>query len=199
VRRALLLSYASVAWSAVAGTASVVAGVQAGSTALVGTGADVLADLISSVVLVWRFRAELHGARVGEDVDKRAHRVAALALLAVAAGVAAASVIKLAEGHGASAQLGGIVIAAVSVVVLPGFVLAKLRVGRDVGSPALRTDGAVTLVGACTAALSLLGLLLTKSLGWSGTSIYNAASFALHAGVTGWRELRASGGSVPPQ
>jgi divalent metal cation (Fe/Co/Zn/Cd) transporter len=192
LRRALVLSYASVAWSAVAGTASIIAGVQASSTALVGTGADVLADLISSVVLVWRFRAELHGARLGHDVDRRAHRVAALALLAVAAGVAAASAIRLVQGHGASAQVAGIVIASVSVAVLPLFVIAKVRVARAVGSPALRTDGVVTMVGACTAALSLLGLLLTKSFGWTAADPVAALGVALLAGVTGWRELRAA-------
>lgn len=192
VRRALLLSYASVAWSAVAGTASVIVGLQASSTALVGTGADVLADLISSLVLVWRFRAELHGARVGHEVDRHAHRVAALALLAVAIGVATASLIHLVQGHGATARLAGIVIAAASVAVLPLFVVAKIRVAAAAGSPALRTDGAVTMVGACTAALSLLGLLLTKTLGWSAADPVAALGVALLAGVTGWRELRAS-------
>jgi divalent metal cation (Fe/Co/Zn/Cd) transporter len=192
IRHALVLCYASVAWSAIAGSASVVAGLAAGSTALVGTGADVLADLVSSVVLAWRFHAELHGARLGHEVDRRAHRVAAGALLAVAVGLAAASVIRLIQGHGASAQAAGIVIAAVSLVVLPLFVVAKYHLARAVGSAALRTDGAVTMVGAETAALTLLGLLLTRTLGWTAADPGAALGIALLAGSTGWRELRAA-------
>ena len=57
----MAVSYAAVGWSIVAGTAAVIVGVQASSTALIGTGTDVLADMLSSVVLVWRFRAEVHG------------------------------------------------------------------------------------------------------------------------------------------
>lgn len=192
IRHALVLCYASVGWSAIAGSASVIAGIQAGSTALVGTGADVLADLISSVVLAWRFHAELHGGRVAHEVDRRAHQVAAGALLAVAVGLAAASATRLAEGHGASAQVAGIVIAAVSLVVLPLFVVAKYRIAGAVGSPALRTDGAVTMVGAATAALTLLGLLLTRTLGWSAADPAAALGIALLAGSTGWRELRSA-------
>jgi len=191
-RDALLLSYAAVVWSAVAGSAAVVIGARASSTALIGTGTDVLADLVSSIVLVWRFRAELHGGRLTHEVERRAHTVAALALLAVAVGVTAGSIAHLVAGTGASADVPGIVVATVSLVVLPLFVLAKYRVARAIGSPALRTDGTVTLVGACTAALSLTGLALTSAFGWNAADPAAALGIAVLAGVTGWRELRAS-------
>jgi len=55
----------------------------------------------------------------------------------------------------------GIVVAAVSVVTLPALAVAKLRIAADVGSRALRTDALISLVGAATAALSLVGLAVT--------------------------------------
>jgi divalent metal cation (Fe/Co/Zn/Cd) transporter len=190
VRAALTISYVAVAWSLLAGAVSIVVGVRSSSTALIGTGTDVLADMLSSVVLVWRFRAELHGGRPGHDVERRAHLVASLALLAVAVGVAAGAVTHLVSGHGADPQVAGIVVAAVSVVVLPVLAVIKLRIARAVPSPALRTDALITLVGAATALLSLVGLVLTRTLHWSTADPAAALGIALLAGVTGGWELR---------
>lgn len=191
LRGALNISYASVAWSVVAGTASVVVGLRSGSTALVGTGTDLIADLVSSLVLVWRFRVELHGGRPGHEVEKRAHLVAALALLVVAVGVAAGAVERLVTGQGAAPNAAGVAVAAASVVVLPVLAIGKRRIAAAIPSPALRTDAAITLVGAATAALSLLGLVLTESLDWTAADPAAALGIALLAGAAGVRELRA--------
>ena len=191
VRAALRISYLAVAWSIVAGTASVVIGVRSSSTALIGTGTDVLADMLSSVVLVWRFRAELHGGQPGHAVERRAHLVAALSLLVVAAGVAAGAIAHLASGHGASAQVAAVVVAAASLVVLPILAVVKLRIAAAVPSPALRTDALITLVGAVTAALSLVGLVLTRAFHWTAADPVAALVIAVLAAATGVRELRS--------
>jgi divalent metal cation (Fe/Co/Zn/Cd) transporter len=190
LRRALTISYASIAWSVVAGSVSVAVGIGSSSTALIGTGTDLIADLVSSVVLVWRFRVELHGGRPGHAVELRAHLVAALALLAVALGVAAGSIAHLASGHGASPNAVGLAAASASVVVLPVLAVGKLRIARAVPSPALRTDAVITFVGAATAGLSLVGLVLTKALDWTAADPAAALGIALLAGFAGVRELR---------
>jgi divalent metal cation (Fe/Co/Zn/Cd) transporter len=190
LRGALYISYASVAWGLVAGTVSVAIGVRSSSTALIGTGTDLIADLVSSVVLVWRFRVELHGGRPGHEVEHRAHLVAALALLAVATGVAAGSIAKLATGHGASPEAAGVAVAAASVAVLPFLAIGKRRIAAAIPSPALRTDAAITLVGAATAALSLVGLVLTNAFDWTAADPAAALGIALLAAVAGIRELR---------
>jgi divalent metal cation (Fe/Co/Zn/Cd) transporter len=193
LRDALRVSYASVVWGVVAGTVSVVVGLRSSSTALVGTGSDLLADLASSVVLVWRFRVELHGGRPGHEVERRAHLVAALALLVVAAGVGAGSIVRLTSGHGASPETAGLAVAAASVVVLPVLAIAKRRIAAAVPSPALRTDAAITLVGAATAALSVVGLVLTNAFGWTAADPAAALGIALLAAVAGVRELADRG------
>jgi len=88
VGNALNISYVADIWSLLTGVVAVVIGARAGSTSLIGTGTDVLADMASSVVLVWRFHAELHGGRPSHTVESRAPLVASLALLVVAVGVA---------------------------------------------------------------------------------------------------------------
>jgi divalent metal cation (Fe/Co/Zn/Cd) transporter len=190
LRRALYISYASVAWSVVAGTVSVAVGVRSSSTALVGTGTDLIADLVSSLVLVWRFRVELHGGRPGHEVEHRAHLVAATALLVVAVGVAAGSTAKLASGHGAEADALGVAVAAASFVALPLLAIGKRRIAVAVPSPALRTDAAITFVGAATAGLSLVGLVLTEAYNWTAADPAAALGIALLAAVAGIRELR---------
>ena len=190
---ALRISYVAVLWSIVTGTAAVVIGVQSNSTALVGTGTDVIADMVSSVVLVWRFRAELHEGRPGHEVERRAHLVASIALLVVAAGVTAASIAHLAAGRGASPTAAGLIVAALSLVVLPVLAVIKIRVAVRVRSSALRTDGLITLVGASTAALSLIGLLTTEALDWTAADPVAALCIAVLAAITGARELHSRG------
>jgi len=147
--------------------------------------------MASSVVLVWRFRAELHGGQPGHQVERRAQLVASLAAVVVAVGVAAGSIARLLSGHGASPEVAGIITAALSVVALPALAAAKLRITRRAGSRALRTDALITLVGAATAMLSLLGLLLTETLHWTAADPAAALLIAMLAGLTGWRELRS--------
>jgi divalent metal cation (Fe/Co/Zn/Cd) transporter len=190
LRAALRISYASVAWSVGAGSLSVAVGVSSSSTALIGTGTDLIADLLSSIVLVWRFRVELHGGRPGHEVERRAHLVAALALLAVAAGVAASSIAHLASGHGASPSALGLGVASASLVVLPVLAVGKVRIARAIPSPALRTDAIITFVGAATAALTLIGLVLTDAFNWTAADPAAALGIALLAALAGADELR---------
>jgi divalent metal cation (Fe/Co/Zn/Cd) transporter len=186
-----------VAWSLVAGAASVVIGVQAASTALVGTGTDVLADMLSSIVLIWRFRAELHGHPASHRAEHRAQMAAASALLIVAVGIAATASVRLAQGEGAEAGAAGLTIAGLSVVVLPAFAWAKYRIAARVPSPALRLDGHITLVGASMAAVTLLGLVATEAFGWTLADPTAAVLIAVVAGVTAVSELRSGRDSTP--
>lgn len=198
VRDALLLSYAATAWTAVSGSVAVVVGVAAASTALVGTGADVVADMVSSIVLVWRFRAELHGHPTSGHAEERAERVAASALILVAAGILVTASLRLAADSGAESSAVSIVVAAVSAAVLPLFAIAKYRVAARVPSPALRVDGHITLVGAVMAVITLAGLAATSSLGWTWadpTAALVVAALAAIIGVDTVRAPRADSGT----
>lgn len=192
VRQALSVSYAAIAWTLVTGVVGVVVGVSAGSTALVGTSADVLADMASSAVLVWRFRAELQGHPVGIRAEHIAERVAASALSMVAVGIAIAAVLRLASGEAAEESSLTLVIAIASIVVLPMFAVAKYRLAAAVPSPALKMDGHITLVGAGMAVITLVGLALTSAYGWAWADPSAALVVAALALAVGTRTLIAS-------
>jgi divalent metal cation (Fe/Co/Zn/Cd) transporter len=190
LRDALAISCAAVAWGVLSGVASIVVGIGASSTALVGTGADVLADVLSSVVLIWRFRAELHGLDAPEAVERRAQRVSSAALMIVAIVIGVLAAVRLATRQGASSGGAAIAVAVGSVVVLPVFALAKYRIGAAVPSPALRMDGHITIVGVAMSGLTLVGLALTSALGWSAADPAAAiliAAIALPVAVQGLR------------
>jgi divalent metal cation (Fe/Co/Zn/Cd) transporter len=192
VEQALRVSYAAIAWTLVTGVIGVVVGVSAASTALVGTSADVLADMASSAVLVWRFRAELHGHPVGIRAEHIAERVAASALSLVALGIAIAAVLRLSSGESAEESPLSLVIAIASIVVLPLFAVAKYRLAATVPSAALRMDGHITLVGAGMAVITLVGLALTSAYGWAWADPSAALVVAALALAVGARTLIAS-------
>lgn len=188
VRAALRISWISIGWSAVGGAVSIAFGVLAGSLSLIGSGASVVIDLTSSVVLVWRFRR-------GDEhptAEHLAHLVAAIALLCLAASLAVASAVRLATGAEASPTTVSLFVAAVSVVVLPVIAARKYVVAPRVPSRALRADAHITVVGATTALLALVGLALTDA-GWGSADAIAALVIAVGAAGIGVRELRSRG------
>lgn len=190
IRAALRITWISIAWSVAGGTASITSGVLAGSLSLLGSGASVLIDLTSSLVLVWRFRQHEQHPRA----ERLAHLVAAIALVWLAASLALASAVRLATGAKAEPTVASLVIAAVSVLALPAIAVRKYRVAPHVPSPALRADAHITAIGAATALLALAGLGLTDA----GIDAADSIAAAVIAAVAGWlgvTELRGRRGA----
>lgn len=188
---ALLVSYFSAVWGVIGGGLSIVAGIAAHSTALVGTGADVVADLLSTIVLIWRFRVELGGHHAPHEVERRAQTVASTCLLVVAVGLTVAAAVRLTTDDGAEPSALSVVVAAASLVVLPLLAWAKYRAAAAVSSRALHTDGHISLLGGTTAALSLVGLITTSAFGWTAADPVAAIVVAVIAAITGGSGLRA--------
>lgn len=190
LRNALCASYASVAWGAASGFAEVVIGARSASLALVGVGATVLVDLISSVVLVWRFRAELHReSDIHLAAERRAQRVAAFGLLVIGLCLAVGAVGRLVAGGGAHATAAAVVLASASVPVLAGLARWKYAAARAAASTALRTDAHISLLGAGTSALTLLGLVLSSAADITWADSAAALVVGLLASREGWRSL----------
>lgn len=163
---ALLVSWVCVAWSIASGVASLVVGIIAGSLSLGGLGASVLIDVISSAVLIWRFRRERHHGVFPVHAERRAQVVAATGLLAIGVVLVASGVEHLATHAEPSAPFVALGLAALNLLVLPLLARWKYRVATAVKSPALRTDAHITMVGTSTSGLALIGLGLDRSLGW---------------------------------
>jgi len=187
IRAALRITWISIAWSSVGGAASIVVGVLAGSLSLVGSGASVLIDLTSSLVLVWRFRR--HDEH--PTAERVAHRVAAIALVWLGISLVVASAHRLATGATAEPDAASIVIAAASVLALPAIAARKYYVAPRVPSRALRADAHITVIGAATALLALAALGLTDA-GVGAADSIAAVLIAVVAAVLGIRELHGS-------
>lgn len=166
LHRALRLSWASVCFGLLSGSVSVGSGIAEHSLGVLAAGLSVLADVSGSIVLIWRFRTERSDPHRAGEVEERAARLVASALGVIAVVLSVESVRALIAGsHPGSGAL-TVVSAAVSIVVLVPLALAKRRVAVALASHALRGDSTLSAIGAGTAVLALLGLLLFRAFGW---------------------------------
>jgi cation diffusion facilitator family transporter len=165
VRRGLWLGYATVGYNSLEGFVAIFAGLLAGSVALVGFGADSLIELTAGAAAIWRLRADLDPER-RERAERITLRIIGACFLALAAYVAADAVRSLMEGKRPEESPIGIIIAALSLVVMPLLARAKRRVAAGLGSPALAADAQQTLFCTYLSAILLAGLVLNAWLGW---------------------------------
>jgi divalent metal cation (Fe/Co/Zn/Cd) transporter len=153
-------------WGLLSGSASIVAGVLAGSLGVLGLGLNVLADVTGSCVLVWRFRAELHHDTHGDHVEATAAKVVAAALATVGFVLAVSGSQALIAGSHPGHSTVGLMAAGLSVAVLTPVAYAKRRVARGLCSRALRGDAALSGIGAAVGLLALVGLGLDDAFDW---------------------------------
>ena len=163
---ALRLSYFTVGWNGVAGGAALIAAVMASSPALAAFALNALLDSCASVILVWRFRIEQRDPNAAERLERRAHTWISAAMIVVGLYVALEGLRALVGGSHATESAFGIVLAALSIAVLPWLGRQKLRVASALSSGALRGDGILTLAAAALAAITLTALLVDSTLGW---------------------------------
>ncbi|MDE3152839.1 MAG: cation transporter, partial [Gemmatimonadota bacterium] len=164
-RRGLRLNYATIGYNAVEALAALWAGFAAGSVALVGFGFDSVIELSASVAAQWRLRMDASEDR-RERVERVAHRVVGWCFLALAAYVAYDSVQALREGAAPERSVPGIVVLALSAVVMPLLAQAKRRVARALGSRALEGEAAQTSLCAYLSLIALAGVALNAAVGW---------------------------------
>lgn len=189
-RRGLVLAALTIAWNVIEAVVAISAGIAAGSIALVGFGFDSTIEVGSAFVVVWQFRAELRG---GYDVgrERKALRLIAISFFVLAAYVVAEAVRDLFfVDSQASPSTVGIVIAALSLAVMPGLALAKRRTATALGSPTLRADAAETMLCAWLSAVLLGGLVLNATVAWWWADPIAAiviAGLAVKEGLEAWR------------
>ncbi len=165
IRRGLRLEYLTVAWNCAEAIVAVIAGLIAGSIALVGFGLDSVIEVSSGAVLLWRLHSDREEAR-REQVEQRALKLVGLSFLALAAYVAFDSVKTLWLKDAPERSLAGIILAAVSLIVMPLLARAKRRVAAAIASRALHADSRQTDLCAYLSAILLAGLALNALLGW---------------------------------
>jgi divalent metal cation (Fe/Co/Zn/Cd) transporter len=168
LRRGVRLEIFTVVYNVAEGIIAIVAGWLAGSIALVGFGLDSTIETASAVVVLLRLRAEVTGNDPDSHVlsERKAERFVGGTLFALCAYILYEAVTTLAKQEEPSESVVGIVLAALSLIVMPVLALAKRRTGQALGSRALIADSTETLVCSYLSFSLLLGLGLNAALGW---------------------------------
>jgi divalent metal cation (Fe/Co/Zn/Cd) transporter len=166
-KKALLSEYFTVGWNVIEGIVAIASGVMVGSIALIGFGLDSYIEVASGLVLIWRLRK--HGFR-DEDEEEAAERKAIVFVGAtfflLAVYVLYESGKKLYFQERPEESLVGIILAIVSLIVMPLLALYKKKIAAEINSRALRADALETLACSYLSVTLLLGLGANAIFGW---------------------------------
>jgi divalent metal cation (Fe/Co/Zn/Cd) transporter len=158
-RRGKRLEYFTIVWNSLEGLVAVSAGALAGSISLVGFGVDSFIEVTSGSALLWRMSVDSDVHR-REHLERRALRIVGVCFLALAGYVAFEAVRDLVGQDAPAHSLPGILLACVSLVVMPLLSRAKRRVGAAMHSRAMHADAKQTEFCTYLSAILLAGLLL---------------------------------------
>jgi divalent metal cation (Fe/Co/Zn/Cd) transporter len=193
VRSALVLEYFSLAWNLLETFVGLAAGLASGSVALVGFALDSVVESSSAAALIWRLRREQSGGASTEEIERRAVRIVGTAFFALAIYVGVEASIDLVTRSKPEASTLGIVLAAVSVVVMPLLALRKRRMARVLDSRSLEADSGQTWLCSYISAFLLVGLGANAAFGWWWADPVAAlviAALALREGRELWTTQR---------
>src|SRR5712692_2695112 len=129
VRRGRRLEYFTVGWNAIEGLGAVVTGAFAASISLMGFGIDSFIEVTSGSVLLWRMSVDADVPR-RERNENRALKIVGICFLGLAAYIAYESAVDLLSKRAPEHSVPGIILACVSLVVMPVLSRAKRKVGR---------------------------------------------------------------------
>ncbi|MFC9944058.1 cation transporter [Streptomyces pratensis] len=188
-KRIRLLVAATIAYNVIEeAVVAITAGRLASSTALIGFGLDSVIEVSSAAAVAWQFSAREHAVR--EAREKTTLRTIAISFFALAAYVSIDAVRALTGTGEAERSILGIVIAALSLAIMPFLSAAQRKTGRELGSASAVADSKQTLLCTYLSAVLLVGLVLNATLGWSWADPIAAlviAAIALKEGRDAWQ------------
>jgi divalent metal cation (Fe/Co/Zn/Cd) transporter len=186
-RQARLLAWGGIGYHVVEFAVAILAGVSAGSIALIGFGADSLIEALAGFVVLWLFT----GGRLGSPTaERRAQQMVAATFFVLAAYIAVAATRSLVGGHEPDASWLGIGLAAFTTPTMPALAFVKRRVGLRLNSPATVKEASQTQLCAYLSIALLIGLLANAVAGWwwaDPAAALVIAGFAAREGLQSWR------------
>jgi divalent metal cation (Fe/Co/Zn/Cd) transporter len=191
ITQAFRLEYVTFAWMVIEAAVAIGSGVTARSLVLMAFGIDSLIELASAGVLIWRLDVELRrGELFGEQAERRATRIGAVLLFALALYVVVSAGWKLWTRQGAEFSLPGLIVTAVAIPVMYVLSRRKLCLADALGSRALRTD-AVESITCGWLAFVVVGALAAQLLidTWWLDSLASLAIvwFVVREGLEAWK------------
>lgn len=183
-RRIRVVVAITITWNVFEAAVALAAGGAASSAALIGFGLDSIVEVLSAAAVAWQFASPSPERR-----EKTALRVISLSFFALAAYVSVDAVLSLAGLRDPEHSTIGIVLAALSLAVMPFLSWFERRTGRDLGSASAIADSKQTLICCFLSAALLAGLVLNGLLGWAWADSIAAlviAGFAIREGIEAW-------------
>lgn len=187
-RRVRWLVAATITYNVIEAVVAVTAGTLASSGALVAFGLDSVIEVASAAAIAWQFSART--PELIERREKRALRIIAVSFFTLAAYVTADSVRALIGGGVAEHSTAGLVLAALSLAVMPFLSSAQRHAGHELGSASAVADSKQTLLCTYLSAVLLVGLAANSLFGWSWADPIAAlviAAVAVKEGREAWR------------
>src|SRR6516164_3850269 len=185
----IFLEYITIGWNLVEGAVAVASGAISGSVALVGFGIDSFIETSSGGILLWRLKAENRGADA-ERVERRALKLVGVGFLLLAAYVAVDSAKCLIRREAPEHSLVGIVVAVLSLIVMPWLARQKRKAAGTLNSSALHADSRQTSLCAYLSAILLGGLLLNTLFGWWWADPVAGLAMVPIVAREGWQALK---------
>ena len=162
VQRGRRLEYFTIAWNTLEGLVAIAAGAIAGSVSLVGFGIDSFIEVTSGAALLWRMSADAD-ERGRERIERITLRIVGACFLALAVYVGYEAASDLFRKKAPEHSLPGIILACVSLVVMPLLSRAKRGVASNLKSAAMRADAKQTQFCTYLSAILLGGLVLNAA------------------------------------
>ena len=186
-RQARLLAWGGIGYHFIEFAVALIAGIAAGSIALIGFGADSLIEALAGFVVLWLFT----GARIGShSAERRAQQLIAASFFVLAAYIGVESIRSLLGGHEPDASWLGIGLAAFTAPTMPMLAHVKRRVGQKLQSAAAVKEASQTRLCAYLSVALLIGLLANALFGWwwaDPAAALVIAAVAVREGRESWR------------
>lgn len=186
-RQARLLAWGGIGWHLAEFLIAVIAGVAAGSIALIGFGADSIVEALAGFVVLWLFTGSRRGSLAAE---RRAQQLIAASFLVLAAYVGVEAIRTLVGGREPRTSWVGIGLAAFTATTMPVLATAKRRLGRKLSSSAAIKEASQSQLCAYLSVALLFGLLANALGGWwwaDPAAALVIAAVAVREGVEAWR------------
>lgn len=164
-KKALLLSFATVGYNLIEGVIAVGAGIVTNSSALLAFGLDSFIESLSGSVMIWRF-AKHRSEEDEERAEQKAQKLVAYTFFILGAYVLIDASLALITGEEPEKSLIGIVIAILSLLIMPSIALAKYRLGKQIKSRSLVADSKQTFACVIMSVTLLLGVGLNYLFGF---------------------------------
>jgi cation diffusion facilitator family transporter len=194
--KALIAEYVTVGWNVVEGIVAIVAGIVAGSIALIGFGLDSYVEVASGIVLIWRLRKHGFGDEEEEAAEKRAIFFVGVTFVLLALYVTFESGKKLLFHEHPDESIIGIILAIVSLIVMPVLAFYKKKIATEINSRALRADALETLACSYLSFALVVGLGANAMFGWWWADPLAALAMVYFLVREGWEAVEEGRGNV---